>query len=42
MAANGPAMVMFSDKETVNELSQKSFVERFLSSIREKMYGGRK
>ena len=34
--------VMFSDKETVNELSQKSFVERFLSSIREKMYRDKK
>ena len=34
--------VKFSDKETVNELSQKSFVERFLSSIREKMYRDKK
>ena len=34
--------VTFSDKETVNELSQKSFVERFLSSIREKMYRDKK
>ena len=30
--------VAFSDKETKNELSQKSFVERFLSSVRSKMY----
>ena len=28
----------FSKKETKNELSQKSFVEKFLSSIRSKMY----
>ena len=29
----------FSDKETSNELSQKSFVQKFLSSLRNKMYG---
>jgi len=28
----------FSDKETSNELSQKSFVQKFLSSLRDKMY----
>ena len=28
----------FSDKETLNELSQKSFVQKFLSSLRDKMY----
>ncbi len=28
----------FSEKETVNELSQKSFVEKFLRSVKEKMY----
>ena len=28
----------FSDKETSNELSQKSFVQNFLSSLRDKMY----
>ena len=33
--------VAFSDKETKNELSQKSFVERFLSSVRSKMYRNR-
>ena len=30
--------VAFSNKETKNELAQKSFVERFLSSVRSKMY----
>lgn len=34
--------VYFSEKETKNELTQKSFVEKFLSSLREKMYGGKK
>ena len=28
----------FSDKETSNKLSQKSFVQKFLSSLRDKMY----
>ena len=28
----------FSDMETSNELSQKSFVQKFLSSLRDKMY----
>ena len=28
----------FSDKETSNELSQKSFVQKFLTSLRDKMY----
>ena len=28
----------FSDKETSNELSQKSFIQKFLSSLRDKMY----
>ena len=31
----------FSKKTTENQLTQKSFVERFLSSIRTKMYGNR-
>ena len=31
----------FSKKTTDNQLTQKSFVERFLSSIRTKMYGNR-
>ena len=30
--------VKFSEKSTENEITQKSFVESFLSSIREKMY----
>ena len=34
--------ISFSDKITENELSKKSFVEKFLSSVREKMYSGRK
>ena len=33
--------IVFSKKNTENELSQKSFVERFLSSVREKMYRNR-
>ena len=28
----------FSNKETSNELSQKSFVQKFLTSLRDKMY----
>ena len=28
----------FSKKETSNELSQKSFVQKFLTSLRDKMY----
>ena len=28
----------FSDKETSNELSQKSFIQKFLTSLRDKMY----
>ena len=28
----------FSDKETSNELSQKSFIQNFLTSLRDKMY----
>ena len=31
--------VAFSDKTTDNNLKQKSFVEQFLSSLRNKMYG---
>ena len=33
--------VSFSEKTTENKLSQKSFVQNFLSSIRAKMYGKR-
>ena len=30
--------IVFSKKETKNDIGQKSFVERFLSSVRSKMY----
>ena len=33
--------ISFSKEETENQLSKKSFVEAFLSSIKEKMYGNR-
>ena len=33
--------IKFSKKETSNELAQKSFVEKFLQSIRQKMYRNR-
>ena len=32
----------FSKDKTINQLSKKSFVESFLSSVKEKMYGNRK
>ena len=31
----------FSEKETANELTQKSFVDKFLSSLKQKMYGNK-
>ena len=34
--------IAFSEKKTINKLSQKSFVESFLSSVKQKMYGNRK
>ena len=34
--------IAFSEKKTKNELSKKSFVESFLSSVKQKMYGSRK
>ena len=34
--------VKYSDKETENNISQQSFVGKFLSSVRQKMYGKRK
>ena len=34
-------VLKFSEKNTENNLSRKSFVERFLSSVRAKMYGNR-
>ena len=33
--------ISFSKNKTENQLSKKSFVESFLSSIKEKMYGNR-
>ena len=33
--------IAFSDKKTRNELTQKSFIEKFLSSVKQKMYGNR-
>jgi len=39
---NNTNKIAFSEKKTKNELSKKSFVESFLSSIKQKMYGNRK
>tara|TARA_B100001146_G_C16187323_1_gene437486 strand:+ start:307 stop:774 length:468 start_codon:yes stop_codon:yes gene_type:complete len=39
---NDTNKIAFSEKETKNELSKKSFVESFLSSLKQKMYGNRK
>ena len=39
---NDTNKIAFSNKETKNELSKKSFVETFLSSLKQKMYGNRK
>ena len=39
---NDSNKITFSEKETKNELSKKSFVESFLSSLKQKMYGNRK
>ena len=33
--------INFSEKETKNELTQKSFVTKFLQSVKSKMYGNR-
>ena len=38
---NSKNKLKFSAKETTNEITQKSFVEKFLTSIREKMYGSK-
>ena len=38
---NDKKNILFSTNKTDNELTQKSFVEKFLSSIRTKMYGSR-
>ena len=34
--------VSFSERETENDITQKSFVERFLSSVKSKMYSNKK
>ena len=34
--------IEFSKKNTINEVSQKSFVRSFLESVRQKMYNSRK
>ena len=39
---NNTNQIAFSNKETTNELSKRSFVETFLSSLKQKMYGNRK
>ena len=39
---NNTNKIVFSEKVTKNELSKKSFVESFLSSVKQKMYGNRK
>ena len=39
---NNTNKIAFSEKKTQNELSKRSFVESFLSSVKQKMYGNRK
>ena len=34
--------IVFSDKNTENDVTKKSFVESFLSSVKQKMYGSKK
>ena len=34
--------ISFSNEETSNEVTKKSFVQKFLTSVRNKMYGNRK
>ena len=41
IAKNEMNKLKFSDKTTENELSKKSFVEKFLNSIKSKMYGNK-
>ena len=36
---NDKNKLAFADKKTENNLTQKSFIEKFLSSMRTKMYG---
>ncbi len=39
---NDKKNIVFSSKKTENVMTQKSFVHQFLSSVKQKMYGGRK
>jgi hypothetical protein len=39
---NNMKEVKYSKSETVNNVSQQSFVGKFLGSVRQKMYGKRK
>ena len=39
---NNTNKIAFSKEETKNELTKRSFVESFLSSMKQKMYGNRK
>jgi hypothetical protein len=34
--------VKYSERETENNISQQSFIGKFLSSVKQKMYGKRK
>ena len=38
---NDKKKIKFSEKETINEITKKSFVENFLNSIKQKMYGNK-
>ena len=38
---NDKNKIAFSEKKTNNNLTQKSFVEKFLSSVKSKMYGNK-
>ena len=42
LTKNDMRKIKFSEQKTENKLSQKSFVEKFLQSIKTKMYGNRK
>ena len=39
---NDMKKIKYSKSETVNNVSQQSFVSKFLSSVKQKMYGNRK
>ncbi len=38
---NDIKQLSFTEDETENQLSQKSFIEKFLNSIKAKMYGNK-